>query len=111
MQQDYKTLIIYVLTLFVVVLLIVLKKQQSIISEIVSIEVNSSRNWPPSGVGLALLGPLSQVRELGLASLDGWTGNEVSLFSLAMWQTVADFLGKCYAIGYLTYTDEVDQAV
>ena len=28
MNQDYKTLIIYVLTLFVVVLLIVLKKQQ-----------------------------------------------------------------------------------
>ena len=28
MQQDYKTLAIYVLTLFVVVLLIVLKKQQ-----------------------------------------------------------------------------------
>ena len=34
MQQDYKTLIIYVLTLFVVVLLIVLKKQQDHLSEL-----------------------------------------------------------------------------
>ena len=34
MQQDYKTLIIYVLTLFVVVLLIVLKKQQNHLSEL-----------------------------------------------------------------------------
>jgi len=34
MQQDYKTLIIYVLTLFVVVLLIVLKKQQAHVTEL-----------------------------------------------------------------------------
>ena len=34
MQQDYKTLIIYVLTLFVVVLLIVLKKQQDHLEEL-----------------------------------------------------------------------------
>ena len=34
MQQDYKTLIIYVLTLFVVLLLIVLKKQQDHLSEL-----------------------------------------------------------------------------
>ena len=34
MQQDYKTLIIYVLTLFVVVLLIVLKKQQDHLSDL-----------------------------------------------------------------------------
>ena len=34
MQQDYKTLIIYVLTLFVVVLLIILKKQQAHLSEL-----------------------------------------------------------------------------
>ena len=34
MQQDYKTLIIYVLTLFVVVLLIVLKKQQDHLTEL-----------------------------------------------------------------------------
>ena len=34
MQQDYKTLIIYVLTLFVVVLLIVLKKQQTHLTEL-----------------------------------------------------------------------------
>tara|TARA_B110000438_G_C15789916_1_gene640175 strand:+ start:150 stop:1013 length:864 start_codon:yes stop_codon:yes gene_type:complete len=45
MQQDYKTLIIYVLTLFVVVLLIVLKKQQDhleeLIDEVVETEVNT----------------------------------------------------------------------
>ena len=34
MQQDYKTLIIYVLTLFVIVLLIVLKKQQDHLKEL-----------------------------------------------------------------------------
>ena len=34
MQQDYKTLLIYVLTLFVVVLLIVLKKQQDHLSDL-----------------------------------------------------------------------------
>lgn len=34
MQQDYKTLIIYVLTLFVVVLLIVLKKQQDHLTDL-----------------------------------------------------------------------------
>ena len=34
MQQDYKTLLIYVLTLFVVVLLIVLKKQQDHLSNL-----------------------------------------------------------------------------
>ncbi|MFL2989850.1 MAG: divergent polysaccharide deacetylase family protein, partial [Candidatus Neomarinimicrobiota bacterium] len=34
MQQDYKTLVIYVLTLFVVVLLIVLKKQQTHLTEL-----------------------------------------------------------------------------
>ena len=34
MQQDYKTLIIYVLTLFVVVLLIVLKKQQDHLADL-----------------------------------------------------------------------------
>ena len=34
MQQDYKTLAIYVLTLFVVVLLIVLKKQQDHLTEL-----------------------------------------------------------------------------
>ena len=34
MQQDYKTLIIYVLTLFVVVLLIVLKKQKDHLSDL-----------------------------------------------------------------------------
>ena len=34
MQQDYKTLIIYVLTLFVIVLLIVLKKQQDHLTEL-----------------------------------------------------------------------------
>ena len=34
MQKDYKTLIIYVLTLFVVVLLIVLKKQQTHLTEL-----------------------------------------------------------------------------
>ena len=36
MQQDYKTLVIYVLTLFVVVLLIVLKKQQDHLSDLES---------------------------------------------------------------------------
>ena len=45
MQQDYKTLIIYVLTLFVVVLLIVLKKQQDHLEElrdeVVETEVNT----------------------------------------------------------------------
>ena len=45
MQQDYKTLIIYVLTLFVVVLLIVLKKQQNHLEElrdeVVETEVNT----------------------------------------------------------------------
>ena len=34
MQQDYKTLVIYILTLFVVVLLIVLKKQQDHLTEL-----------------------------------------------------------------------------
>ncbi len=34
MQQDYKTLAIYVLTLFVVVLLIVLKKQQDYLTDL-----------------------------------------------------------------------------
>ena len=34
MQQDYKTLAIYVLTLFVVVLLIVLKKQQDHLTDL-----------------------------------------------------------------------------
>ena len=36
MQQDYKTLAIYVLTLFVVILLIVLKKQQDHLSDLES---------------------------------------------------------------------------
>ena len=36
MQQDYKTLAIYVLTLFVVILLIVLKKQQDHLTELES---------------------------------------------------------------------------
>jgi hypothetical protein len=50
MQQDYKTLIIYVLTLFVVVLLIVLKKQQDHLEElrdeVVETEVSTIENYP-----------------------------------------------------------------
>ena len=49
MQQDYKTLIIYVLTLFVIVLLIVLKKQQDLLKELVDevvIETEKSTVFP-----------------------------------------------------------------
>ena len=49
MQQDYKTLIIYVLTLFVIVLLIVLKKQQDHLTELedeVVIETEKSTVFP-----------------------------------------------------------------
>ena len=49
MQQDYKTLIIYVLTLFVIVLLIVLKKQQDHLKELedeVVIETEKSTVFP-----------------------------------------------------------------
>ena len=49
MQQDYKTLIIYVLTLFVIVLLIVLKKQQDHLIELedeVVIETERSTVFP-----------------------------------------------------------------
>tara|TARA_Y100001949_G_scaffold174981_2_gene183657 strand:+ start:2812 stop:3681 length:870 start_codon:yes stop_codon:yes gene_type:complete len=49
MQQDYKTLTIYVLTLFVIVLLIVLKKQQDHLTELedeVVIETEKSTVFP-----------------------------------------------------------------
>ena len=49
MQRDYKTLIIYVLTLFVIVLLIVLKKQQDHLTELedeVVIETEKSTVFP-----------------------------------------------------------------
>ena len=50
MQQDYKTLAIYVLTLFVVVLLIVLKKQQDHLTELESevVETEVSKVHPDS---------------------------------------------------------------
>ena len=50
MQQDYKTLAIYVLTLFVVVLLIVLKKQQDHLTELESevVETEVSKVYPDS---------------------------------------------------------------
>ena len=50
MQQDYKTLAIYVLTLFVVVLLIVLKKQQDHLTELESevVETEAPKTYPDS---------------------------------------------------------------
>ncbi len=50
MQQDYKTLAIYVLTLFVVVLLIVLKKQQDHLTELESevVETEVPKVYPDS---------------------------------------------------------------
>jgi len=50
MQQDYKTLAIYVLTLFVVVLLIVLKKQQDHLTELESevVENEAPKTYPDS---------------------------------------------------------------
>ena len=50
MQQDYKTLAIYVLTLFVVVLLIVLKKQQDHLTELESevVETEAPKAYPDS---------------------------------------------------------------
>ena len=50
MQQDYKTLAIYVLTLFVVVLLIVLKKQQDHLTELESevVETEVPKMYPDS---------------------------------------------------------------
>ena len=50
MQQDYKTLAIYVLTLFVVVLLIVLKKQQDHLTELESevVEAEAPKTYPDS---------------------------------------------------------------
>ena len=50
MQQDYKTLVIYVLTLFVVVLLIVLKKQQDHLTELESevVETEAPKTYPDS---------------------------------------------------------------
>ena len=50
MQQDYKTLAIYVLTLFVVVLLIVLKKQQDHLTELESevVETEALKTHPDS---------------------------------------------------------------
>ena len=50
MQQDYKTLAIYVLTLFVVVLLIVLKKQQDHLTELESevVETELPKVYPDS---------------------------------------------------------------
>ena len=50
MQQDYKTLAIYVLTLFVVVLLIVLKKQQDHLTKLESevVETEVSKVYPDS---------------------------------------------------------------
>ena len=50
MQQDYKTLAIYVLTLFVVVLLIVLKKQQDHLTELETevVETEVPKVYPDS---------------------------------------------------------------
>ena len=50
MQQDYKTLAIYVLTLFVVVLLIVLKKQQDHLTELENevVETETPKTYPDS---------------------------------------------------------------
>ena len=48
MQQDYKTLIIYVLTLFVVVLLIVLKKQQDHLTDLETEVVETEEDIMPT---------------------------------------------------------------
>ena len=48
MQQDYKTLIIYVLTLFVVVLLIVLKKQQDHLTDLETEVVETEEDTMPT---------------------------------------------------------------
>ena len=63
MNQDYKTLIIYVLTLFVVVLLIVLKKQQDHMEKLednVAVQADEATNLEDSTIPEALDKPIEK---------------------------------------------------
>ena len=63
MNQDYKTLIIYVLTLFVVVLLIVLKKQQDHMEKLednVAVQADEVTNLEDSTVSEVLDKPIEK---------------------------------------------------